>query len=58
MGHLFGTRVGGMVVRLNIARVWCGAMPRVGSGKHMRYCKDCWAAKRRYWQAIQGQSRP
>src|SRR2546422_6650576 len=58
--YLREPRLGGVVVlvkRLNVAWVWCGMMPRVGSGKHMRFCKDCRAVKRRYWQAVRAQGR-
>lgn len=44
------------VAIVNVARVWCGVMPRVGSKTHMRTCLECRAVKRRYWQAIREQS--
>lgn len=46
---------------LNVARVWCGKLPRRGSGEnagtHMRYCPDCRRVKRLYWQAVGEQGR-
>ena len=34
---------------VNVARVWCGVMPRVGSGNHMYRCRDCRRVRRTYW---------
>lgn len=39
------------VPKLSVARVWCGAMLRVGSKSHIYLCQDCKRAKRRYWKA-------
>ena len=40
----------------NVARVWCGVMPRRGgpenAGTHMRVCKECHRIKHAYWEAI------
>lgn len=33
----------------NVAPVWCGVMPRVGSGNHMYRCRDCRRVRRTYW---------
>ena len=45
---------------LNVARVWCGAIPRRGSGEnagtHMRYCQDCRRVKRLFNLAVAQQS--
>lgn len=49
------------VSKLNVARVWCGVMPRVGSGQnagtHMRVCQDCRRVKRLYWRVVAEQGR-
>ncbi len=48
------------VLKLNVASVWCGAIPRRGSGTnsgtHMMFCQDCRRVKRRYYQAVAQQS--
>lgn len=44
------------VPKLNIARVWCGVMPRVGSKNHMRFCQDCRRVRRLYWRVVREQS--
>jgi ribosomal protein L36 len=46
------------IERRNVAYVWCGVMPRVGSKQHMRYCPDCRAVKRRYWKLVDSQGSP
>lgn len=40
----------------NVASVWCGVMPRVGSRSHIRYCQDCRRVRKRYWQLVREQS--
>jgi len=44
---------------LNVARVWCGALPRRGSGQnagtHMRVCVQCRRARRAFEAAIWAQ---
>lgn len=40
------------IVRRHVAKVWCGVMPRKGSGQHMRTCQDCRRVKARYWWAV------
>ena len=49
------------VPKLNVARVWCGVMPRVGgaenAGTHMMFCQACRRRKRLYWQVVGEQGR-
>ena len=45
------------VPKHNVASVWCGVMPRVGSKRHMRFCQDCRRVRRLYWRAIGEQAK-
>lgn len=44
------------IPKLSVARVWCGAMLRVGSKNHMRVCQDCKRTRRLYWRVVAEQS--
>ena len=48
------------IPKRNVARVWCGAIPRRGSGQnagtHMMFCQDCRRVRKLYWRVVEEQS--